>query len=311
MAKINSTQAYQLAVAMAPSFLSRLPVNSPQSQALQMQVQTAQGGIQAELYKKAMKDAEPSDLEKALGYVSQGAGLATTAMGMFGGGAPAMAASAMSSVPSFGYGEGSPVGPPSPYGYGDGNPQGPASWMAPSNSTVDGGPAMAPAAATLEGAAPMDGAQPQGGARNGINPAAALAIGGAAVVAKGAANRGEDMMAQEAALNTALKNVSDPRQRQRLVEATMMGPRELEALPNDAVRLSTLSALVENGIPLSKAQARALNPQVRRSMQSTYGPGLVPMTTVDKMRALVEAYNQNAGGGRITSPYDGLEVYIP
>lgn len=333
MAKINSTQAYQLAVAMAPSFLSQLPTNSPQSQALQMQLQTAQGGIQAELYKKAAKDAEkgndiigsilsvgsmiPGPQQPFVAAANMGYGAFS---GQGGGQMPMPNFSGSTGMPAtqptgpgydYGYGQYNPQGPPSPYGYGEGNPQGPAGWLAPSSATADGGPAMAPEAATLEGAPPMGEAQSQGGGRNGINPAAALALGGAAVVAKGAANRGEDMMAQEAALNTALKNVADPRQRQRLVDATMMGRRELEALPNDAIRLSTLSAMVESGIPLTKEQARTLNPQVRRSMQSTYGPSLVPMTSVDKMHALVQSYNQSAGGGRITSPYDGLEVYIP
>lgn len=309
---INSMQAYQLSAALTPSFLANVPAGK-EANALTMQYGGAQQGVSAEAYKKALKDAEPSGFEKVLGTVGQVVGLGrgvadfASAMPSFGGGGGA--------APSY---MSAPVGAPAtapattdmwgggvedPFGiYSSAQPAG-APQAAPAASMVEGAPSAAPVVDATQ-AAKSSGANP------GIDMAAVAGLAGGAALLKGAADRGEANMAQEAAINAALKDVADPRQRGRIMSAAQMTPAQFKEL-NPIQRAVSVSNLLSAGIPLTPAQARALPAEERRSFQKQYGPDLVPMTGLDKFNSFIEAYEQQTGPGRIVRPNSGLEMYLP
>jgi hypothetical protein len=311
---INSMQAYQLSAALAPSFLANVPAGK-EANALTMQYGGAQQGVSAEAYKKALKDAEPSDFEKVLGHVEKGAGLVATGMGIASG------------MPSFGSGGGggmdayqtAPVGAPAttapamdmwgggvedPFNvYSNAQPAGGAPQAAPAASMAEGAPSAAPVVDATQAAK-------SSGSGSGVDMAAVAGLAGGAALMKGALDRGEANMAQEAAINTALKDVADPRLRHRIMNSAQMTPAQFKEM-NPIQRALLVSNLLSAGIPLTKQQARALPAEERRSFQKQYGPDLVPMTGLDKFNSFLEAYEQQTGPGRIVRPNSGLEMYLP
>lgn len=265
---LNSMQAYQLSTALTPTFLSQIPQSSPQAGALMMQNQTAAGGIQSELYKKAMKKQKKSSSLPGIfgigedvingnwsGAGEKAIGQAETAANMFAGGGGGF------------------------------------------ESDVDGsgitGVALPNAAATT--ASSYD---PATGAF--YNPSSL----------KGAANRGESNMAQQSAVDMALKDVADPRQRMMITQWAQAGPQEFQAM-QPAQRITAVSGLLNAGIPLTKAQVRGIPASERKMYQKQYGPDLFPMTGLDKLISFIDAYEESSGPGRIVRPYNGPEMYIP
>lgn len=305
---INSMQAYQLSAALTPTFLANVPAGK-EANALTMQYGGAQQGVSAEAYKKALKDAEPSDFEKILGHVEKGAGLVATGMGIASG------------MPSFGMDayQTAPIGAPAsaapatdmfggavedPFGvYSNAQPAGGAPQAAPAASMAEGAPSAAPVVDATQAAK-------SSGSGSGVDMAAVAGLAGGAALLKQASDRGEANMAQEAAINTALKDVADPRQRQRIMNSAQMTPAQFKEM-NPIQRAVSVSNLLSAGIPLTKQQARALPAEERRSFQKQYGPDLVPMTGLDKFNSFLEAYEQQTGPGRIVRPNSGLEMYLP
>lgn len=344
---LNSTQAYQLSTAFTPTFLADLPPTSSQSMALQMQNQTAQGGIQAELYKKGMKKQKGSSgLGSLLGGAAAvaaapftgGASLAFLPAAMSGGGAIesavngniTQAGAGLLNGVSQGYGAyNSPIGPggqnaalkagndayvaenskgyvpaytpnPTPARRDGGAPVG-----AFSNSTLDAG-ATAPDPNQPAASSEQEGeADPRYG---GLGTAAALA-GGAALL-KGATDRGASYQNQAAAAEHALKGVSDPRERMRIMNWAQAGPEAFQGMQPDE-RLVAVSSLAKAGIPLTKQQVRGIPANERKMYQKQYGPDLIPMSTLDKLHSFIDSYDESYGPGRIVKPYNGLEMYLP
>lgn len=306
---LNSMQAYQLSTALTPTFLSQIPQSSPQAGALMMQNQTAAGGIQSELYKKAMKKQKKSSSLPGIfgigedvingnwsGAGEKAIGQAATAANMFAGGG--------------GGGGGDLTGVALPNGMATtASSYDPATGAFYNPSSAVAGDAPAPASGDVATAAPVD-AGGEKSAGGGMDIGAIAAAAGGAALLKGAANRGESNMAQQSAVDMALKDVADPRQRMMITQWAQAGPQEFQAM-QPAQRITAVSGLLNAGIPLTKAQVRGIPASERKMYQKQYGPDLFPMTGLDKLISFIDAYEESSGPGRIVRPYNGLEMYIP
>jgi hypothetical protein len=309
---LNSMQAYQLSTALTPTFLSQIPQSSPQAGALMMQNQTAAGGIQSELYKKAMKKQKKSSSLPGIfgigedvingnwsGAGEKAIGQAATAANMFAGGG----------------GGGGRI-----WHYGEvqhfrtrRRPLRRRMTRRRERSTIRPRRWLAmlrtPASGDVATAAPVD-AGGEKSAGGGMDIGAIAAAAGGAALLKGAANRGESNMAQQSAVDMALKDVADPRQRMMITQWAQAGPQEFQAM-QPAQRITAVSGLLNAGIPLTKAQVRGIPASERKMYQKQYGPDLFPMTGLDKLISFIDAYEESSGPGRIVRPYNGLEMYIP
>jgi hypothetical protein len=300
---LNSMQAYQLSAALTPTFLANTPPGT-QANALGMQYQGAQQGVSAELYKKALKKQNDKSLldtvlggaQTALGFVDPVKSLVGGISGMAGAGAAAsnVAGAALSN------GEATVASSYDPTTGAFYNPsksvaaQDPTASMADASLPATDGTTAAPAT--------------QGGGGNSLAPIAAAA-GGAALL-KGVADRGEANMAQQSAVDMALKGVADPRKRMQIMQTAQMGPKEFQSM-QPLQRMVAASGLLDAGIPLTKTQVRGIPHEERKLLQKHYGPELVPMTTLDKLNSFIDAYEQTAGPGRLVKPYNGMEMYLP
>jgi hypothetical protein len=318
---LNSMQAYQLSTALTPTFLSQIPQSSPQAGALMMQNQTAAGGIQSELYKKAMKKQKKSSSLPGIfgigedvingnwsGAGEKAIGQAATAANMFAGGGGGFGSRmANLSLPL-----GEPIGDHVPSSAPTQDMFGqPVDPFANRHGELLGGGwrCSTPASGDVATAAPVD-AGGEKSAGGGMDIGAIAAAAGGAALLKGAANRGESNMAQQSAVDMALKDVADPRQRMMITQWAQAGPQEFQAM-QPAQRITAVSGLLNAGIPLTKAQVRGIPASERKMYQKQYGPDLFPMTGLDKLTSFIDAYEESSGPGRIVRPYNGLEMYIP
>lgn len=345
MSKINSMQAYQLAVALAPSFLSQLPQTSSQSNALALQLQTAQGGIVSETQKKALKDAKKGDggigkiadlaamipgpqqpfimganaIYKGtqgdyVGAIGAGMGAAGGFMDAYGGGGGGGGGGA-------GDGGAFNVGatPTNPFGQGAPQPVGTGTVLSsaqPASSPafsmpVGTGTVLSDKSSSPEPTAPA-GESKNGGGGGGraFSPAVVAGLATGAFALNKAHKHQQEVDNQQFQIREAQKNIADPRVRGR-IESAATASREDWSKMSEMQQMVTAGLMLDNGIPLTKLQSRAINPEIRRSLQATYGTHVVPQTTSDYFHNFAQQYNQASGSNRITPAWPGMDIYLP